>query len=379
MTAPRVGLVVPYLTSYRLPFFTRLRAELDARGIELTVAHGQPTGLSAARRDTVALPGAVELRQRARRVAGRDLVWLGVGALARTSDALVLPQSMHHLHTYPLLAARRPRIGLWGHGRTHVSAHGPAARRVKEALTRRADWFFAYTEAGGAYAVEAGLPRQRVTVVRNALDTTALATARAAVDEAERRALRERHGLTPGRTALYVGGLDALKRIPFLLDAADRVARRLPGFRLVVAGDGAHRPLVRAAEAAGGPVVYVGPVGDRDKARLGAVCDVLLVPGAVGLCAVDSFALETPVITCPWPYHGPEFEYLDSGRNALVAPDDPTAYAAAVTGLLRAPHELDRLRSACQADAGRYTVEGMAARFAHGVEGLIHGTTHGTP
>ncbi|MFJ9576353.1 glycosyltransferase family 4 protein [Streptomyces sp. NPDC101191] len=377
MTAARVGLVVPYLTAYRLPFFTRLRGELDARNIELAVAHGLPTGLSAARRDTVELPGAVALRQRVWKVAGRDLVWLAIGELARTSDALVLPQSMHHLHTYPLLAGRGPRIGLWGHGRTHVSAHGPAARWTKAALTRRADWFFAYTDAGGAYAVRAGLPRRRVTVVHNSLDTTALAAARDAVTDADVAALRERHGLTQGRTGLYIGGLDELKRIPFLIEAAGRVARRLPGFRLLVAGDGAHRPLVQAAEASGGPVAYLGTVGDRDKALLGGASDVLLVPGAVGLCAVDSFALRTPLITCPWPYHGPEFEYLESGRNALVAPDDPEAYAAAVLGLLTEPGELSRLRRACQTDAKRYTVEGMAARFACGVEGLIHGTRQG--
>ncbi|MDT9691293.1 glycosyltransferase family 4 protein [Streptomyces sp. P9(2023)] len=377
MTTARVGLVVPYLTAYRLPFFARLRGELDARNIELAVAHGLPTGLSAARRDTVELPGSVALRQRAWKIAGRDLIWLGLGELARTSDALVLPQSMHHLHTYPLLARRRPRIGLWGHGRTHVSAHGSVARRAKAALTRRADWFFAYTEAGGAYAVQAGLPRQRVTVVHNSLDTTALAAARDAVTDADVAVLHERYGLTAGRTALYIGGLDELKRTPFLIAAAERVARQLPGFRLVVAGDGAHRPLVQAAQASGGPLVYLGTVGDRDKALLGAASDVLLVPGAVGLCAVDSFALRTPVITCPWPYHGPEFEYLESGRNALVAPGDPEAFAAAVAGLLTEPGELSRLRRACQADATRYTVEGMAARFARGVEGLLHGTTRG--
>ncbi|TGB06997.1 glycosyltransferase family 4 protein [Streptomyces sp. MZ04] len=376
MTAARVGLVVPYLTAYRLPFFARLRGELDARNIELVVAHGLPTGLSAARHDTVELPGSVALRQREWKVAGRDLIWFGLGELARTCDALVLPQSMHHLRTFPLLTATGPpRIGLWGHGRTHVSAHGPAARWAKAALTRRADWFFAYTEAGGAYAVQAGLPRRRVTVVHNSLDTTALAAARDAVTDADVAALRERHGLTQGRTGLYIGGLDKLKRTPFLIEAAERVARQLPGFRLIVAGDGTHRPLVQAAQASGGPVVYLGTVGDRDKALLGAASDVLLVPGAVGLCAVDSFALRTPVITCPWPYHGPEFEYLVSGRNALVAPDDPEAYATAVVGLLTEPRELSRLRRTCQADATRYTVEGMAARFARGVEGLIHGTT----
>ncbi|MBC9714418.1 glycosyltransferase family 4 protein [Streptomyces sp. TRM66268-LWL] len=370
MSGRRVALVLPYLTAYRMPFLDRLRQELAGSRIELTIAHGAATGLVAARKDQLALPGAVPLRQRVLRAAGRELIWHGgVGALARSHDALIVPQSLHHLRVYPLLARRPTRIGLWGHGHTHVSAHGRPEQWAKARLTRRADWFFAYTEAGGAYAERAGLPAGRVTVVQNSLDTTALADARDRVTESEVRELRARHGLTSGLTGLYIGGLDALKRIGFLLSAAERIAEQLPGFRLLVAGDGAERALVEACPAA----VYVGTADTAAKARLGAVADAMLVPGAVGLCAVDSFALRTPLVTTPWAYHGPEFGYLEHGRNALVVQDD--AYAREVAELLCRPRELARLRRAGRCDAGRYTVEAMAQRFAHGIEGLL---THGT-
>ncbi|WP_327354654.1 glycosyltransferase family 4 protein [Streptomyces sp. NBC_01304] len=368
--ARRVAVVLPYLTAYRLPFLDRLRAELAAHSVELTVAHGNPTGLSAARQSALSMPGAVPLGQRAFRVAGRELIWHGgLGELARRSDALVLPQSLHHLRLYPLLATRPERIGLWGHGRTHVSTHGRPEQWAKAALTRRAGWFFAYTDAGRAYAEAAGLPRQRITVVRNSLDTAALTAARDAVTEDEAARLRRRYGLTQGRTGLYVGGLDELKRIPFLLDAAARIAARVPGFKLLVAGDGEQRGLVEASPFA----AYAGHVGVAEKARLGAVSDVMLVPGAVGLCAVDSFALRTPLVTTEWPYHGPEFGYLTHGRNALVARDE--TYADQVAELLTRPRLLSGLRRACRCDAGHYTVEGMATRFAEGIEGLL---THGT-
>ncbi|MDG4864551.1 glycosyltransferase family 4 protein [Streptomyces sp. T-3] len=370
MSAARVAVVLPYLTAYRLPFLSLLRNELAARSVELTIAHGTPTGLSAARQSTLSLPGSVPLRQRAGRIAGRELIWHGgLGELARRSDALVLPQSLHHLRLYPLLATRPKQIGLWGHGRTHVSAHGRPEQWAKAAITRRAGWFFAYTEAGAAYAEAAGLPRQRITVVRNSIDTAALAAARDAVPDDEAARLRQWYGLTQGRTGLYVGGLDELKRIPFLLDAAARIAERVPGFRLLVAGDGQQRALVEASPVA----AYAGPVDAAGKARLGAVSDVMLVPGAVGLCAVDSFALRTPLVTTPWPFHGPEFGYLDHGRNALVTPDD--GYADQVAELLTRPRLLAGLRRACRCDATRYTAEGMATRFAEGIEGLLaHGT-----
>jgi hypothetical protein len=95
------------------------------------------------------------------------------------------------------------------------------------------------------------------------------------------------------------------------------------------------------------------------------------MPGAVGLAAVDSFALGTPLITTRCAAHGPEFEYLVHGRNALVVDGDADGYAATVVGLLTRPYELAQLRGACRTEAACYTIEAMVDRFAAGVEGLL--------
>jgi glycosyltransferase involved in cell wall biosynthesis len=171
-----------------------------------------------------------------------------------------------------------------------------------------------------------------------------------------------------GRTALYLGGLDAPKRIPFLLDTARRIAQELPDFRLLVAGDGPERTLVEtAASCPGSAVIAVGRAVGRNAALLGAVSDIMLMPGRVGLCAVDSFALRTPIVTTAWPWHAPEFEYLTDGGNAVVAPDDPGAYSAAAVALLRDHGRLAALADACSREASVYTVENMAARFGDGL------------
>jgi glycosyltransferase involved in cell wall biosynthesis len=208
------------------------------------------------------------------------------------------------------------------------------------------------------------------------VDTTELSVTRDRADiqgtpeHAAVAALRERHRLQPGRTALYVGGLDAPKRIPFLLQCARRVAAGLPGFKLLVAGDGVDRPLVEAvAGAPDSPVVALGHRAGQDVALLGAVSDVMLMPGRVGLCAVDSFALRTPIVTTDWPWHAPEFEYLEHGRNAVVSRDDPQAYAVAVQQVLNDRSHLESLREACRKDAADYTADGMAERFCGG---LLH-------
>jgi len=379
----RIVVVQPYIPGYRTSFFNSLKTRLDDAGCTLEVLHGPPPPSHAARQDASCCANAHQVPTRRLVVpGGRSLVWREVQHRVASADTVVLEQALHNLDMYPLLLRRRlarwtgsaPRIAFWGHGRTYTKPAGRLEVAAKDALTRRGDWFFAYTEGGAAYVASRGYPRERVTVVRNCVDTAALAAVRDRADIpgtqefAEAAALRERYRLLPGRTALFMGGLDGPKRIPFLLRSARSLAEVLPGFRLLVAGDGADRHLVNAAApSAGSPVVPLGHTTGRRAALFGAVSDVMLMPGRVGLCAVDSFVLRTPIVTTDWSWHAPEFEYLDNGRNAVITKDDPAEYVAAVRALLIAPDRLASLRAACHQDAAGYTIDAMAARFCDGL------------
>jgi glycosyltransferase involved in cell wall biosynthesis len=374
-----VTLVVPFVSEFRRAFFRRLEADLGAHGVALVIAHGAPYSRDqSARQDAVRLEGAVRLAQRSVWVAGRPLVHKRLGPLVRSSDVVVVDQALRNLELYPLLlrqlTGRGPTVAMWDHGRTYTKPQSSLERSLKYALTRRARWFFSYTDGGARAVTEHGFPQERVTSVQNAVDTTALSEAYERVSDRHLRGVRDQYGLTPGRTGLFVGALSASKRIPFLIEAAEEIAGRLPGFRLLVAGTGQERELVQQAAARTPVVVPVGQVFGARKALLGAASDVLLMPGLVGLCAVDSFVLRTPVITTRWPWHAPEFEYLEHGRNAVVAPDDPTRYAAAVVDLLSSPEALDSMRRECGKDALRYTVEDMSLRFTNGLLRLLEET-----
>ncbi|MEU2631975.1 hypothetical protein ABZ641_33990, partial [Kitasatospora sp. NPDC007106] len=234
---------MPFLSEFRRSFYRQLEADLDTRGVSLVVAHGQPYSRDQrARRDVVDMAGAVRLRQSSLWVAGRPLVHKRLGSLARTSDVLVVDQSLRNLELYPLLLRQLtgcgPAVAMWDHGRTYTGPQSRLEQSLKFALTRRARWFFSYTDGGSRAVTDHGFPRQRVTVVQNAVDTTALGEAYRRVTEDQLAALRAEHGLTPGRTGLFVGALSSSKRIPFLVAAAEAVAERLPGFRLLVAGAG---------------------------------------------------------------------------------------------------------------------------------------------
>jgi glycosyltransferase involved in cell wall biosynthesis len=372
----RVSLVVPFLSEFRRPFYQRLEEDLDARGMSLTIAYGAPYSEDqVARRDVIDIDGAVRVRQACLWLAGRPLVHKRLGSLIGSSDVLVVDQSLRNLELYPLLlrqsAGFGPKIAMWDHGRTYTRPQSRLEQSLKYALTRRACWFFAYTDGGARAVTDHGFPRQRVTVVQNAIDSSELQQATQALTEDELARFRAQHGLVAGRTGLFLGALSPSKRLPFLIEAAEAVAERLPGFKLLVAGAGPDGGLVEEAAARTPAVVSLGQVFGEHKALLGAVADVLLMPGLVGLCAVDSFALQTPIVTTAWPWHAPEFEYLEDGRNAVIAPNDPHQYADTVVELLSTPPRLEALRQGCRSSAPHYTVQEMSRRFADGLGQLF--------
>jgi glycosyltransferase involved in cell wall biosynthesis len=302
-------------------------------------------------------------------IAGRNLTFKRVSELAADSDLVIVNSGLRHLENYLLLFRQRrgPRVALWGHGTRLVKPSTRLERLVERRMTTSAHWFFAYTQRGADHVAATGFPRSRITVVQNTFDVGALAALRAEVSTEEQAVIRAELTLPEQNVCLYVGHLRAPKRIGFLIEACSAVAQRVPDFALVVAGDGPERQLVEDSLALHPWLRYVGRKLGREKARLGAVSDALLMPGAVGLVAVDSFALQAPIITTRWPYHGPEIDYLEDGVNARISGDSVSEFADTVEQVLGARDELTRLKAACASAAAQYSLENMVTNFAGGV------------
>ena len=145
----------------------------------------------------------------------------------------------------------------------------------------RAHHYFVYTNGGVDAAVRAGMDVNSITVVNNATDTKALLAACASVTHEQADKKREELGLT-GAAALYVGALDESKRLDLLLQAVQMVRRRVPNFKLVIAGDGPQRGWLESMVRGEDAFVIVGRASDSDKAVLSAICTFIAMPGRVG-------------------------------------------------------------------------------------------------
>lgn len=362
--------ILPASTAYRAPFFDLVIPRLATHGIQLTVAHGGISKSFSQRGDVVDQPWSVRVRTRTRDASNQP--W----ALRRWRDAeakpdlVIVQQAIKNLETYPLIARQRlngPSVAMWGHGKTYSTPQGRAASLLKQWLVRRCDWFFAYTEAGAAFVAEHGFPPDHISVLRNTIDTHALQRELAAVTESEVSEFREQNDLVPGRTALFLGGVDEKKGINFLLSSATVTARRLPGFKLLIAGDGSLSPQCRAAQADGAPIRVLGRVHGQEKALTLRAADVLAIPEWIGLVAVDSLVAGVPIVSTIHPSHSPEAEYLTNGKTAVFVDHEVSGYAEAVANLLIDNERRAAMTQACIRESEKYSLEEMAHSFIKGV------------
>ncbi|MEZ5313768.1 MAG: glycosyltransferase [Thermoanaerobaculia bacterium] len=150
---------------------------------------------------------------------------------------------------------------------------------------------------------------------------------------------RRAHGIALDRpVAVHVGRIAGEKNLDFLLRAADLVRREVPGFLLVVAGEGpARAALERRAEELGlGPhLLWIGYL-DRARELADAYCagDLFAFSSLTetqGLVLLEAMSLGVPVVALA--ERGTR-GLLAAGRGALVPEPDEAAFAAAMTTLL---------------------------------------------
>lgn len=198
----------------------------------------------------------------------------------------------------------------------------------------------------------------RVTVIHNSVNTDLWRPRLKRGPEAER--VRREYGLTPGRTALFVGRTVFLKGIHCLVEAMDLVRRRLPDARLLIVGSPFYRvvtadPFLRKVRARalrmGDSVRFTGYIDHGRMPHVYAAADVTVVPSIwgepFGKVVIESMATGVPVIGSR---RGGIPEIIEDGEDGVLVndPEDVESLASRIVELLK--------------DSGRRDEMGAAAR-----------------
>jgi glycosyltransferase involved in cell wall biosynthesis len=229
-----------------------------------------------------------------------------------------------------------------------------AFRFVERALARRASKVIAITEALARFQVErVGLPAGKLEVIHYGLDELPAAWGSNPADDVPSEA----------RVLLAVCRLEAQKGLDVAVRALPGIRARHPAAELVVLGEGPQRPeLERLAYELEVPVHLLGRV--PDVAAWLRRADLLVHPArweGFGLALLEAMLASKPVVGTNVSSI-PEI-VADGKTGLLVAPDDTSGLAAAVTRLLDDPGtygELGRKRALSEFGVARMTDRTLA-------------------
>jgi glycosyltransferase involved in cell wall biosynthesis len=375
---PKVTFLHRFVSHYRVPFFTGLAQTLEQRGIEFELIYGQHLPGTVPESVDLDTNWAKRVENRYINLAGSMLLWQPCWRLLRDSrpDLIIVEQANNLLINYLLLLWRSiggAKLAYYGHGRNMQSASVNSMReRWKRFISRRADWWFGYTELTRQIVIDSiHYPSEQITVVNNAIDTQTLKDAVASATDHELALLRQQTKINGDRIALYCGGLYSNKRLDFLLEACLLIKQRVPGFEMLFIGKGPDQEKVVQMANEHAWIHYLGAKYGTEIAPYLKLADVTLMPGLVGLAILDAFAGEAPMFTTDINFHSPEIAYLEHGVNGIISANRLDAYVDAVCNCLNDVTKLDGLKNGCRESANRYTLTNMITRFADGIESCL--------
>lgn len=354
------------LTHYRIPFFDALKRELAQRHCDLRLGYGDPTKAELDKNDGGELSWGISLQTKY--YFGGRLCWQPFTAALVGADMVIITQENKLI--YNLVAQflhKHHRVGLWGHGANLQGDPSSYRERFKRLITKRADWWFGYTDLSRPLVERSGFPKSRITIIGNSVDTTKLALMRQSVKPAELKFLMQALELKGKHVGVFVGSIYSDKRIEFMLGAVAKIHDDLPSFEFLVMGSGPQQSLVEDFCRKNVWAKYLGVCKGQEKVDAMALAQVMINPGLVGLGILDSFVCGVPMVTTDWRLHSPEISYLQDGVNGLMTGNSIDQYASSVVALLKDEIAISKLKAGCEASAKKYTIENMTRNFADGV------------
>lgn len=362
----KLTILQPYVPTYRVSFFEGLRSQLEKYDINCVIAAGSPSGIQAARQDSVERDWIVRTKSRTAEIKGHTFN-LGSNPVPwKEADGVIVGLEGTSIPLYKALAtsrARALRVGVWGHVKPYVKQGHRIDLALERAQMRFADHIFAYTPGGAEYASTAGIDPNKITTVMNTVDTSQLQQDLAAISDAEIAEFSNRLGVDFEKTFCFIGGLDQSKRIDFLGEALDELWKIDPTITLIVGGKGQNEDLLKRAIGRG-QVASIGYLGGRDKALALKASMAVCMPGRIGLVAVDALVAGRPVITTTWPYHAPEAEYLVEGKSRITSADEPAAFARILKNYADSPRPAESFPYPDLSDMIQNYAQGVVRMFS---------------
>jgi glycosyltransferase involved in cell wall biosynthesis len=336
----RLGLQQRVLPAYRVPFFDLLSRSCEG-GMSLFAGMARPEESVKAGKLQIA---NYQSGENVHLFGGAFYLCYQKGLIRWLEDwnpdSLIMEANPRYLATpsaVKWMRARGRKVIGWGLGAPPSgSPHflQKWGERKRGAFVSQFDAMISYSQRGADEYASLGFPREKIFVAMNAV--------------APRPTLHvERLTFNAQPMILFVGRLQARKRVDWLLRACAAVAGRVDAEgvvsrppRLVIVGDGAERASLESLAREVYPAAEF--AGARHGAELKpyfAEADLFVLPGTGGLAVQEAMAHGLPVIVAKGD--GTQDDLVRAGNGWQIPPED---YGALVESMREALSDVSRLR-----------------------------------
>lgn len=357
------------LNQYRKEFYTLLRMELEKKGIKLDLIYGKNKNSNALKNDEIEIEWARYIPYKIFIIGESELFWQPYLKNIKGKDLVIVENANKLLLNYYLIYARhffKYKLAYWGHGRNLHEDINSYRNRFKYIFTNKCDWWFAYTNGTKEFLMTNNFPENKITVVQNAIDTKSIRKTYASINEFEVNDLKDQLKIGQSITGIFCGAMYNERKINFIIETCHIIKKAIPEFSMIFIGDGIDSYKALEASKSNDWIHYLGPKFGKERIKYFKVSSIQLIPYHVGLGILDSFAMETPIITTLNPYHGPEIEYLKNGINGLITEDNIDDYSQAIINTLKSKSYI-KLIEGCKLSAKKYTIEAMVNNYRDGI------------
>lgn len=329
-TPPRVAVITPNPTTYRVPFFSEL-----ARSGRVSLKVFFLTRGSASRPWTVEVEGFEHefLPEKSIPVGGKD------NARYRMNPSMIRRLRQGHFHCVAIAGYNHfttQAAILWCiftgtpwclMSESHVAKpRGPVRVAAKKLLLgpilRTMGAGMVTGTLARLYLESFGVPRERIFVVANTPDVAYFREAGERL-RLRRDEIRATLGLSGKKVILFVGRLLEEKGLVVLFDAYGIMKESAPDAALAIVGDGARRPRYEAlaGEKDLTDVHFLGFKSQPELPEIYAASDVFVLPSLVepwGVVVNEAMASGLPVVASDQV--GASADLVRSGENGFVVP-----------------------------------------------------------
>ena len=162
---------------------------------------------------------------------------------------------------------------------------------------------------------------------------------------------------------LYVGRVSREKNLPFLAEVFREICGRRKNLHLIVVGDGPYLDEMKGA-LTGFPVTFTGYLIGDDLSQAYASSDVFVFPSITdtfGNVVLEALASGLPAIVSD--RGGPKESVIHGKSGFVLPPDNRSAFADTILGLVDEPDRLNRFKQQARASVENQSFETAYLKF----------------